>query len=254
MSGLALAGQTSFAFRLSDDFSADVPSLGTSGGINSAAMLCYLATEHPAEKRPRRLLLYYAHLRECSPLTARFVMAQVRYARRMFERVEFGMHRASLLDWCEAENFIPHPTVSPCTWALKTERMEAWSVAHGATLDLIGFVDHERKRIARAEAKATRSVMFPIASMTEEQCFEITTREIGWYPPIYDIRDAKGRRMFTHNNCLPCKNMTLRQLRAVSEHFPGHYKRAMAMARRINNYWGRDPEWTGDPCSACNFD
>lgn len=249
-----LSQQQSFGFRTSDDFSADRPSLGLSGGINSAALLCFLAAEHPAPKRPAHLLLYYAHLREHSPGTMRFVKLCVRYARRHFARVEFGMHRASVVEYFEAQNFIPHPTVSPCTWHCKVEKMEAWSVAHGATVDLVGFVQHERKRIDRAESKARRDELFPIAGMTEDECFAIVTREIGYYPPIYDLRDEKGRRIFTHNNCLPCKNMSLKQLRMVSRYFPRYWERAEAMAVRINNYWGRPSEYAGDPCALCVFD
>lgn len=246
--------QAPFAFARDDDFSPDRPSLGLSGGINSAALLCFLASEHPPEKRPRHLLLYYAHMREHSPKTFRFVKDCVRYARRHFEVVEFGMHRTSVVDYFEAENFIPHPTVSPCTWHCKVEQMEAWSAAHGANLDLIGFVQHERKRIKRAEAKARRDCMFPIASMTEAECFEIVTREIGWYPPLYDIRDEAGKLIFKHNNCLPCKNMTLPQLRAVAKHYPKQWARATAMAERIGNYWGRGTEYKADPCALCVFD
>lgn len=242
-----------FGFRTSDDFSEDRPSLGLSGGINSAALLCFLGSEHPPEKRPSHLLLYYAHLREHSPGTMRFVKLLVRYARRKFPNVEFGMHRTSVVDYFESENFIPHPMYSPCTERLKVDQMEAWSIAHDATLDLIGFVRHERTRIATASAKATRDVVFPIAGMTEQECFEIVRREIGWYPPIYDIRDSSGKRVFTHNNCLPCKNMTLKQIRAVATHFPKHYDRAMRMAERINNYWGRPSEYAGDPCAFCAF-
>jgi hypothetical protein len=97
-------------------------------------------------------------------------------------------------------------------------------------------------------------VRFPIAHLTEEWCFEVVDREIGRHPPIYDIRDERGRRVFTHNNCLPCKNMTKRQLEAVAEHYPGQYGRAMRMACRIGNYWGRKSDHPGDPCSVCSFD
>lgn len=237
-----------------DDFSAERPVLGLSGGINSAALLCYLASEHPEERRPRVLLLYYAHLREHSPDTARFVFDCVRYARRHFPDVTFRMHRASMNDWCEAERFIPHPTVSPCTWHLKVERIEAFAAEHGATCDLVGFVRHERRRIKRQQERGVTKARYPIAHMSEADCFSIVEREIGWHPAIYDITDARGRRVFTHNNCLPCKNMTLPQIRAVGEHFPEHYRRAVEMAERIGNYWGRPSEYAGDPCAVCAFD
>jgi hypothetical protein len=248
-----LPSQGLFGWRTTDDFSEDVPRLGTSGGINSGALLCYLASEHPPEKRPRRLLMYYAHLREHSPGTMRFVKLQVRYAREHFPAVEFGMQRASVVDFFEAENFIPHPLYSPCTEHLKVEPMERWSIAHGATLDLIGYVRHERKRQAVAQKKAERDVAFPIANLSEEDCFALVRREIGWYPPIYDIRE-NGKRVFSHNNCLPCKNMTLKQLRAVAKYYPRYFERAMRMAERIGNYWGRPSEYAGDPCALCVFD
>jgi hypothetical protein len=239
---------------MTDDFSTERPRLGLSGGINSAALLCYLATEHDEAKRPKTLLLYYAHLREHSPGTARFVFDCVRYARMKFPTVEFGMHRASVVDFFEEENFIPHPTVSPCTRHLKTLPMDKWTEAHGGTMDIIGFVRHERKRIIRTKRLAKHVVCFPIAAMSEEECFRIVDREIGWHPPIYDIKDENGKRLFTHNNCLPCKNMTLEQIRNVKRHFGRYYDRAIAMAERIDNYWGRPTEYPFDPCASCVFD
>lgn len=237
-----------------DDFSAERPRLGLSGGINSAALLCYLATEHPPEKRPKHLLLYYAHLREHSPRTFRFVADCVRYARERFLVVEFGMHRTSVLDFFEKDRFIPHPAISPCTEHCKTIQMHKWTVEHGGTIDLIGYVMTERRRLVRAEEKARNRVAFPIFHLSEAECFGLVDREIGWHPPIYDLRDEKGRRIFRHNNCLPCKNMTLGQIRAVAEHYPERWRKAEAMAARIGNYWGRKSEYAGDPCSSCVFD
>ncbi len=97
-------------------------------------------------------------------------------------------------------------------------------------------------------------VRFPIAHMTEEQCFELVDREIGWHPPIYDIRDRKGKRVFTHNNCLLCKNMTLKQIKGVARYYPDYYAESIAMAQRIGNYWGRPSEYPADPCALCVFD
>jgi hypothetical protein len=94
----------------------------------------------------------------------------------------------------------------------------------------------------------------PIAHITEDQCFEIVDREIGWHPAIYDIRDeATGKRLFTHNNCLPCKNMTKKQLEAVAKYFPKYYARAMTMATRIGSYWGRR-NGAANACDLCRFD
>lgn len=247
--------QGSFGFAASDDWSDDRVRIGLSGGINSAALLCHLATDHPEAKRPRWLGLYYAHLREHSPGTFTFVKACVRYARHKFPEVEFGMHRCSVVDYFEAENFIPHPTISPCTEHLKIEPMDRWDRHHGVTIDLIAFVRHEMARRGDKHIGSEADlVRFPIAHLSEEWCFEIVDREIGWHPAIYDLRDDRWKRMFTHNNCLPCKNMNRRQLEAVREHFPRHYERAMRMAHRIGNYWGRKSDYTGDPCSVCSFD
>jgi hypothetical protein len=247
--------QGMMGFATTDDFSADRVRIGTSGGINSAALICYLATEHPFHKRPKWLGLYYAHLREHSPGTFRFVVACLRYARKRFETVEFGLHRASVVDFFEENNFIPHPTLSPCTEHLKIEPMEAWDERHGVTIDLIGFVRHEYSRRGESHIKTAADIVrFPIAHLTEDDCFRIVDKEIGWHPAIYDIRDPKGKRVFTHNNCLPCKNMTKKQLQSVKEHFPKKYTRAQAMACRIGNYWGRKGEQSGDPCSLCQFD
>jgi 3'-phosphoadenosine 5'-phosphosulfate sulfotransferase (PAPS reductase)/FAD synthetase len=244
-----------FPCMKSKDFSEDRVRIGLSGGINSAALLCWLATECEPHYRPLWLGLYYCHLREHSPKTARFVFDSVRYARRHFPEVVFGMHRCSAVDFFEAENFIPHPTLSPCTEHLKIEPMERWHHENRCTINLIGFVKHELKRRSEKSIKTEADLIkYPIGHYTEEDCFSIVDREIGWHPPIYDLRDAKGKRLFTHNNCLPCKNMNSRQLQAVADHFPKYWNRAKAMADRINNYWGRDAEFAPDPCSLCTFD
>ena len=158
--------------------------------------------------------------------TFRFVADCVRYARERFPEVEFGMHRCSVVDFFEKNRFIPHPTFSPCTEHLKIDPMEVWDQARGVTIDLIGFVRHEMSRRGEkflgSEADVVR---FPIAHLTDDQCFEIVDREIGWHPPIYDIRDKAGKRVFTHNNCLPCKNMTRKQLASVATHFPAYAAR-----------------------------
>lgn len=244
------------------DLSDETPIIGLSGGINSAALLCYLAAVHPEEARPRRLLLYYAHLREHSPDTFRFVADGVRYARRQFGEgaVTFGMHRASVLDYFEAERFIPHPAVSPCTSALKVEPMNAWAAAHGATVDLIGYVREERRRIRRQRERGVEGKAYPIAHLTDAECLALVDREIGWHPAIYDLRREDGRPAFRHNNCLPCKNMHARDFALVGEHFPGYWRRATASAGRISEergspaYWGRAGEYAGDPCAVCAFD
>ena len=242
------------------DLSAETPVIGLSGGINSAALLCYLASETPEARRPRRLLLYYAHLREHSPDTFPFVADCVRYVRRHFGAVEFGMHRASALDYFEAERFIPHPAVSPCTAALKVEPMNAWAEARGATVDLVGYVREERRRIRRQRERGVEGKAYPIAHLTDADCMALVDRELGWHPAIYDLRRPDGRPTFRHNNCLPCKNMHAADFRLVEEHFPDYWRRAVEAAERISEdrgspaYWGRAGEYEGDPCAVCAFD
>ena len=241
-------------FPPTDDLSAERPAIGLSGGINSAALLCYLASEHPEPKRPRTVLLYYAHLSEHSPDTFPFVKACVRYARAHFADVRFRMHRDSMAGFIRRERFIPHPTVSPCTFDLKIERMEAWAAREGATVDLIGYVRHERKRIERQRARGVEGKAYPIAHLTDADCLSIVDREIGWHPAIYDLRRDDGKPAFGNNNCLPCKNMHARQLKLVQLHFPDYWQRAAAAAADVGSYWGRAEEYAGDPCAVCAFD
>ena len=260
------------------DFSGEVPLIGLSGGINSAALLCYLASETPTEHRPQRVLLYYAHLREHSDDTFPFVRDCIRYARAHFPEVEFRMHRDSMLAFIRREKIIPHPTVSPCTWDLKVERMEAWGNERGATCDLIGYVRQARRRLRNQthrlfglppEAKKLPSAewwreyghlvgsgfkRYPIAHLTDADCFSIVTREIGWYPAIYDLRTETGKPAFRNNNCLPCKNMDGPQRRLVQLHFPDQWERAVDAAEEVGSYWGRADEYAGDPCAVCAFD
>ena len=236
-----------------DDFSDERPIIGLSGGINSAALLCYLATEHPVGKRPATLLLYYAHLAEHSPDTFAFVKACVRYARRHFD-ARFRMHRTSMVDWIRRNNMIPHPTVSPCTYDLKIEPMEAWAAEMGATCDLIGYVRHERRRIKRQLRRDVEGKRYPIAHLSESDCMHLVKREIGWYPAIYDIKDRRGNRVFTHNNCLYCKNMTDTQRENVQRYYPDYAERSEQVASEVGTYWGRASEYAGDACTVCAFD
>lgn len=238
-----------------DDLSHERPIIGLSGGINSMGVLCHLATQHPVEKRPRALLLYYAHLREHSRDTFRFVAAGVRYARQHFEHVEFGMHRASFLAWARQHKMIPHPTISPCSHDLKISQMEAWAAARGATVDLIGYIRKERRRIQRQQQyDMPIDKRYPIAHLSDDDCFALVQQEIGWYPAIYDLRDPNGKRIFHHNNCLPCKNMQLRDLDAVARYFPEYWQAAQATAEEIGAYWGRKTKYGADPCEVCTFD
>ena len=251
-----------------DDFSGQTVLIGLSGGINSAALLVYLGVVHPPEKRPERLLLFYAHLTEHSPDTFRFVAACVRWARRAFgaQRVRFGMSRASALDYFEGMRFIPHPTDSPCTAALKLEPMATWAEAQGGyDRDLVGYVRDERRRIKRQQERlgkqdAKRGTEtaaakgYAIAHLTNADCFALVDAHIGWHPAIYDLRLPNGRPAFANNNCLPCKNQHVYQLGYVRDFYPDYWEKAEAMAERIGRYWGRASEYDADPCAVCVFD
>ena len=241
-------------FLEDEDLSQERPIIGLSGGINSAGLLCYLASEYQDDRKPSTLLLYYAHLREHSPDTFAFVADCVRYARERFDNVQFGMHRTSAVEWMREQEFIPHPAVSPCTGALKIVPMEKWAEEHGATTDLVGYVRSERRRIKRQQDKDVEGKKYPIAHLSDADCFALVDREIGWHPEIYDIRNERGERVFTHNNCLPCKNMNAKQFKAVEKHYPEHAEHAREMAEDIGKYWGRKSDYAGDPCSRCAFD
>ena len=144
---LGMVGQYNI-FTQAIDFSGKNVGVGLSGGINSAAVLCWLA-DLPAERRPAKVALVYCHFREHSPDTARFVFDLVRFARSAFENVILRVYRGSILDYFENERFIPHPRFSPCTQDLKLARIADFYIANGVTIDLIGYVRTERNRIRR---------------------------------------------------------------------------------------------------------
>ena len=134
---------------------------------------------------------------------------------------------------------------------------------------LIGYVRHEfgryRRAVKRASSGRTKDA-YPILSWTDEDCFDIVREVIGWYPAIYDIRWTAadvalglcekweiGKRVFPHNNCLPCKNMTKRQLMTVGRFFPAYAERAQRAADLIPGaYWGRDDVPEVFKCDACD--
>lgn len=216
--------------------------IGLSGGINSMAVLIWLRVNNIV---PSELHLYYAHFEEHSPDTFQFVADGIRYARKHFKNVTVKVTRNSALRFFEGQNMIPHPLRSPCSIELKIKPMEAYSFRHRISVDLVGYVKHELKRRSERQGGAVELRMFeaeklyPIGEFTDEWCFEIVEKHLGWYPLIYKIRDDKGRRIFLHNNCLPCKNMTTRQMESVREFYRTYHDRAMALSDRIKSYWGR---------------
>ncbi len=92
-----------------------------SGGINSAAVLCYAAKYYPPKYKPRRLVLHHTEMPEHSPDTSQFVSDCVEYAKQNFENVSYDFNAASMLEFCLDNKMIPHPAVSPCSRLLKIE-------------------------------------------------------------------------------------------------------------------------------------
>lgn len=247
--------------------------VGLSGGINSAAVLCHLKESgiHPSE-----LHLFYAHFKEHSPDTFKFVADLVRFARKNFTNVIFKMERNSIIEWFEKNKMIPHPASSPCSRILKIERINKYAFENGISIDLVGYVKHELKRRGDNQQKNKDKGLFsldkqyPIGEFTDDWCFDIVYRNIGWYPKLYthswddtdfnmwvilnkkfwpaaivkDInsRIKKGGRIFKHNNCLPCKNMYPWEMICIEYFYPEYHKSAMLLSERLQKYFGRDKD------------
>lgn len=222
-----------------------------SGGINSAAALLYIGESWPDNEKPDELHLYYAHFQEHSPDTFRFVKDQIRYARMQFSKVFVVITRHSALRFFQAQKMIPHPTLSPCSVDLKIIPMMNYASLQKLDYQIIGYVRGEAKRIKRQQSKGDKRSIYPIRQWSDEDCFSFVRSVLGWYPAIYDIRE-RGKRVFTHNNCLPCKNMSKPQLVKVEKYYPGKMEKANALAESIGSYWGRDVK-PNDPlvCNNC---
>jgi len=229
------------------------------------AVLCWLIE---SGQRPSELHLFYAHFEEHSPDTFQFVADGIRLARRHFDQVMVRITKNSVLRFFEEQKMIPHPMSSPCSRKLKIEPMETYWIENGVTVDLIGYIRTETKRMQAMRANSADTLFtrkdFPIGIFSDEWCFEIVDRYIGWHPAIYDILDEKGRRVFSHNNCLPCKNMWLKAMKAVAQYYPRYMTKAVATSRRLKAYWGRDAEayytefgredFEPSQCEVCAFD
>lgn len=238
---------------------------GLSGGINSAALACWFVEKG---YNPAQLHLYYAHLIEHSPDTFQFVADCIRFVRQYYPQVRVKITKGSVLKYFAEQKMIPHPKISPCTRQLKTGPMDNYCLEHGIQVDLIGYVREERDRIVKARQKGCDNLFtvkdFPIGIFSEEWCFEIVDRYIGWHPAIYDIRDGRGKRLFSHNNCLPCKNMHIPQMMHVAKYFPEYMSAAVALSTNLQSYWGREAEayyttfgredYEPGQCSICAFD
>lgn len=258
------------ALELPVDYSASRVLVPLSAGINSAAVLCGMGEHHPEHLKPLELHLYYAHLREHSPDSFPFVADLIRYARRKFPVVKVRITRDSVNRYFIEQKMIPHPMISPCSRELKIEPMQKYDVEQGIDVVLIGYVRHEIKRYARAVKRTTANARtkdsYPLLSWTDEDCLEMVKSVIGWYPSIYDIKWTRedwlaglcrrheiDKRVFTHNNCLPCKNMTARQIQMVGRHYPAYAVNAQTTADAIPGaYWGRDDVPDVFKCDVCD--
>ncbi|UHG93291.1 hypothetical protein [Spirosoma oryzicola] len=253
----------------SEDYSDLRVLIGLSGGINSMALLCMLAAL-PDEKKPAELHLFYSHIVEHSPDTEVFVHAGVEYAKRHFGNVHYEQINYSVLDFFRSIRLIPHPTRAFCTEKLKIEPMYSYMVEHQIQLDLVGYVREEKKRADTMYSKDPNLAYykgFPILNLSNDDCFAIVEQEIGWYPAIYKILDEKGKRLFSHNNCLPYKNMHIAQLRHVEKYYPDYFAKAVELSNELNAYWGRDADkfytefgierdelgHDSNPCEVCAF-
>jgi 3'-phosphoadenosine 5'-phosphosulfate sulfotransferase (PAPS reductase)/FAD synthetase len=200
------------------DYSGLKVMLPLSGGINSAALLCWLGEEIPNEKQPLELYLYYSHFTEHSPDTFSFVADLIKYARTKFENVKVKITRNSVNKFFREQKMIPHPSISPCSSRLKYYPAEKYFKENNLDIDLIGFVKTDIKRFKNM-IKRSQTARFPILEWSKQDCLDYVKKIIGWYPAIYDIKDENGKDLFSHNNCLPCKNMHPKQLALVAKYF-----------------------------------
>jgi len=232
--------------------------IGVSAGINSMAVLCWLKE---TGIKPKVLHLFYSHLREHSPDSVRFVIDGIRFARKHFDNVKVKIIRNSVIEYFESQNMIPHPINSPCSKWLKIIPIQEYCFNNGIKYDLVGYVKHELKRRSERQYSSSQNGFFDakkvyfIGEFSDEWCFDIVDRNIGWHPAIYDIlwteqdyndgicslRDI-GKRVFKHNNCLPCKNMYPHELICIEYFYPEYYKQAMELSQRLQKYFGRDKD------------
>jgi hypothetical protein len=238
------------------DYSGKRVLIPTSEGINSAAVLCVLGEYHPEERKPEKLYLFDVHMVEHSPDSLQFAYELIAYARTRFKWVAADIVQKSMNQWCLENKMIPHPSRSPCSRELKMQSLDAYALQNRIDYRLIGYVKHEvNTRWKRAQNYVDDSFQYPLLRLTDEDCFSIVKSCIGWYPKIYDIKEmrrGKARRVFNHNNCLPCKNATTVQLADVGKYFPAHAQAAQEVAAQIPGaYWGRDDVPEVFKCDSC---
>jgi hypothetical protein len=264
-----------------------------SAGINSAAALCRLIE---AGIKPKELHIFYAHFTEHSPGSLEFVEALIELAKNNFPVVKSKITYNSVLEFFEREKMIPHPIASPCSRKLKIIPVTEYNVENRIEIDLIGYIRTEQKRIVNQEKRGGNDMFlsngYPVADLDEEQCFTIVKKWLGWYPAIYDLRwnnagfvlyvnanlhrftediqrkllkkIGTDKRVFKHNNCLPCKNMNIDDMLAVEYFYPEYMKAANELSDRLNAYWGRSADqyyttfgkqdYEVKACEVCQFD
>ena len=248
------------AFVEYQDFTGQKIMLGLSGGINSGAILCWLASNYPKNYLPHELHLFYAHFEEHSDDTYDFVKALVAYAKgKLPSEVDiiFETTWNSVNTFFGQQRMIPHPTNSMCSIQLKIEPMFNYMKKYDIEFDLVGYVRHEKGRLDRQQSydnEQSKSKVYPITSMSDADCLSLCEKEIGWVPEIYKIKYSDGSRVFKHNNCLPCKNMHDYQMKEVKMHFPEKYNRALQTAKDMGQHWGRKDEVDELICPTCDWD
>jgi 3'-phosphoadenosine 5'-phosphosulfate sulfotransferase (PAPS reductase)/FAD synthetase len=227
--------------------------LPLSGGINSAALLCWLIKEIPDEKKPLELHLNYSHFSEHSDDTKPFVHALRDYAFENYPRREsvFYIEKDnSVNDFFRKSKMIPHPSISPCSRELKVKPRRFYFEQNNLDIELIGYINSDIKRFRNLSAR-NNVAAFPILEWSKQDCLTYVKNVIGWYPTIYDIKE-NGKDVFSHNNCLPCKNMHPKQLQMVAKYFPEKARIAEETARMIPDaYWGREDVPEVFKCDVC---
>ncbi|MGB0861419.1 MAG: phosphoadenosine phosphosulfate reductase family protein [Saprospiraceae bacterium] len=265
--------------------------IGLSGGINSMAVLVYLAKM--VKEKPKKLFLFYAHFSEHSTETQKFVLSGYNYAKKHFEEVVFEQTNNSVNDFFISQKMIPHPSVAPCTRILKIEPIVRFMKKNQIDVDLVGYVRSENRRIKNQLKRGVTNKEYLISHLDDNDCFSLVKKEIGWYPSIYDIKwndkqiinflkchkdfiptkqyiialkyAVRGygyngsSRVFSHNNCLPCKNMQTWEYYLVKLYYPEHFNKAMETAEKLNAHWGRKADDLNEAgqtasCSYCAFD
>lgn len=255
------------------DYTGKKIKLSLSAGINSTAVACWLIE---SGMKPKEIHVVYCHLEEHSPESMKFVEDMVALLRKHFSNVLFTVFSNSALSFFKNEKLIPHPIASPCSLKLKIEPSDKYSVENNVFIDLVGYVKSEMKKRAERQQdrlKKTNSPHekhYPIGEFTDEWCFQIVERVLGWYPEIYKHKwsdpgfiDFLGKnkhrmtdydwnrvskkmgkdvRVFLHNNCLPCKNMDALEILYVQYFYPSYYANAMDLSSFLKSYWGRNAD------------